>query len=265
VARRQVGRHMQQTREREAARIKLNSNFHGDAQSPWLIGRPPAPLASCGPRHTYGSERLYKSAAHGAKPLGRICASASCHCKAALKYVIARRAAPWQSRLSCNRRWIASCLAMTSRGSVTTPPRHCEARSAVAIQAFMQPPMDRFVPRDDGPGVKDGSAQSLRCRPLRRHCDAVHYAAVAMPSTTASLRGTKQSIGPNASTWIATAFGLAMTKRASLRGAAYSREELATWRDVAGRGGTWQSRLFPDASQVNRPQEVRAGAAHRRA
>jgi hypothetical protein len=40
--------------------------------------------------------------------------------------------------------------------------RHCEARSAVAIQAFMQPPMDRFVPRDDKPGVSDDSAASLR-------------------------------------------------------------------------------------------------------
>jgi hypothetical protein len=30
------------------------------------------------------------------------------------------------------------------------------------------------------------------------------------------------------------------------RGAAFSREELATWRDVAGRGGTWRSMSLCD-------------------
>jgi hypothetical protein len=48
--------------------------------------------------------------------------------------VIARRAAPWQSRLLCDRRWIASFLAMTGRGrndgagsAMTGPGRHAEA------------------------------------------------------------------------------------------------------------------------------------------
>jgi hypothetical protein len=148
-----------------------------------------------------------------------------------------RRGGTWQSMPLYNRRWIASCLAMTGRGSRTARPRHCKAvlygviarpsstaslqghslrrhceersnpsaltqahglprpsasqwRSArhrdptarhceaqplaarslrrggtwrdVVIHAFMQPSMDRFVPRDDKPGVKDGSAPSLR-------------------------------------------------------------------------------------------------------
>jgi hypothetical protein len=33
------------------------------------------------------------------------------------------------------------------------PLRHCEARSAVAIRAFVRRLMDRFVPRDDGVGA----------------------------------------------------------------------------------------------------------------
>ena len=86
--------------------------------------------------------------------------------------VIARRAAPWQSMSSCDGHWIASFLAMTGRGATTRrgamtrpcviarrvplqslraaqPFRHCEARSAVAIHALDQPPLHRFVIRDD--------------------------------------------------------------------------------------------------------------------
>jgi hypothetical protein len=32
--------------------------------------------------------------------------------------------------------------------------RHCEARSAVAISAVVRPPMDCFVPRNDGAGAQ---------------------------------------------------------------------------------------------------------------
>jgi hypothetical protein len=69
-------------------------------------------------------------------------------------FVIARRAAPWQSVCSCNRRWIASFLAMTGWGRNDHPFRHCEARSAVAIHVLVQPPMDCFVPRNDRAGAQ---------------------------------------------------------------------------------------------------------------
>jgi hypothetical protein len=53
----------------------------------------------------------------------------------------------------CHGRWIASFLAMTGQGRNDEEPCHCEARSAVAIHAFVPWPMDRFVPRDDGAGA----------------------------------------------------------------------------------------------------------------
>ena len=41
-------------------------------------------------------------------------------------FVIARRAAPWQSMSSCKGRWIDSFLAMTGRGSMTYRLRYCQ-------------------------------------------------------------------------------------------------------------------------------------------
>ena len=53
--------------------------------------------------------------------------------------VIARRAAPWQSRLLCDRRWIASFLAMTRQGrndaELTITPRAVIARRAAPWQS----------------------------------------------------------------------------------------------------------------------------------
>ena len=43
---------------------------------------------------------------------------------------------------------------MAGRGRDDHPSRHCEARSAVAIQVFVQPPMDCFVPRNDEVGAQ---------------------------------------------------------------------------------------------------------------
>jgi hypothetical protein len=61
--------------------------------------------------------------------------------------------------------------------------RHCEARSAVAISAVVRPPMDCFVPRNDGgsndrPGAKcraGGSDDALVVITSRqiRHCEAL--------------------------------------------------------------------------------------------
>ena len=68
-----------------------------------------------------------------------------------------------------------------ARGAVAAPLRHCEARSAVAIQVFMQPPMNCFVPRNDEAGV--------HWRPLR-HCEA--RSAVAIDGSAHGLLGMRQ-------------------------------------------------------------------------
>ena len=48
---------------------------------------------------------------------------------------------------------------MTDQGRDDHPLRHCEARSAVAIYAPAQRPMDRFVPRNDGVAVPKAALQ----------------------------------------------------------------------------------------------------------
>jgi hypothetical protein len=69
--------------------------------------------------------------------------------------------------------------------------RHCVARSAVAISAVVRPPMDCFVPRNDGAGGNDAlvviaSRQIRHCEALGqiRHCEArsaVAISAVVQP------------------------------------------------------------------------------------
>jgi hypothetical protein len=104
--------------------------------------------------------------------------------------VIARRAAPWQSLRSINRRM--DCFVPRNDGASVLKPRpslrararHCEAQPlaarskatwrAVAIYASIHSLMDCFVPRNDGASVLK-PRPSLRAR--ARHCEAQPLAA----------------------------------------------------------------------------------------